>query len=343
MATRDSFSFFPQDDQFTFFSEKIEEETKFNKGKETTTWGQQLRFLLKVPSTENEEGNETEEGITDEQASELVILSLLGSTGDRDALEQKTISDAIKLSQVAAQELPGADKLEEYTMSFLPDHLMRCRAFSNAAELLSCHPFIRRRVFAVGIMEATLKEVADVLELRHIVGKYVAATDARRNPNMSKKDNVDPINFDIDAVACDGSRMIIDEIYRVTNSMGSSDSLGMATCLAAVGEGLLKCRQPRDAMLRLEEAVSLYRGILGPFHVHVAHALHQVAKALVKLGETRVALLKFAEAARIYEACNATLHYDSIQNAQSLASLLVDIGDMDKAESMFEEVIAMKM
>merc|ERR1712151_1015180 len=42
-------------------------------------------------------------------------------------------------------------------------------------------------------------------------------------------------------------------------------------------------------------------------------------------------------------ACNATLHHDSIQNAQSLAALLVDIGDMDKADSMFEEVIAMKM
>lgn len=60
------------------------------------------------------------------------------------------------------------------------------------------------------------------------------------------------------------------------------------------------------------------------------------------MGETRVALLKFAEAARIYEACNATLHYNSIANAQSLASLLVDLGDMDKAQSMFEEVIAMR-
>jgi tetratricopeptide (TPR) repeat protein len=67
-----------------------------------------------------------------------------------------------------------------------------------------------------------------------------------------------------------------------------------------------------------------------------------VAKALVKLGETRVALLKFAEAARIYEACNATLGYNSIANAQSLASLLVDLGDMDKAQSMFEEVISMR-
>ena len=76
--------------------------------------------------------------------------------------------------------------------------------------------------------------------------------------------------------------------------------------------------------------------------LQVADALHSVAKALVKLGETRVALLKFAEAARIYEACNATLHYNSIANAQSLASLLVDLGDMDKAQSMFEEVISMR-
>jgi tetratricopeptide (TPR) repeat protein len=74
----------------------------------------------------------------------------------------------------------------------------------------------------------------------------------------------------------------------------------------------------------------------------VADALHTTAKALVKLGESRVALLKFAEAARIYEACNATLHYNSIANAQSLASLLVDLGDMEKAQSMFEEVITMR-
>jgi tetratricopeptide (TPR) repeat protein len=136
--------------------------------------------------------------------------------------------------------------------------------------------------------------------------------------------------------------IIVDEVYKVTNSMGSSDSLGMATCLATVGDCLLKCRQPRDAMLRLEEAVSIYRGVLGPYHVYVAHALNSVAKALTKLGETRVSLLKFAEAARIYETCNATLHYDSISNAQSLASLLVDIGDIRKAEAMFEEVISMK-
>jgi tetratricopeptide (TPR) repeat protein len=70
--------------------------------------------------------------------------------------------------------------------------------------------------------------------------------------------------------------------------------------------------------------------------------LQTAAKALVKLAESRLALIKFAEAARIYESCNATLHYNSIANAQSLASLLVDLGDMDKAQSMFEEVISMR-
>lgn len=78
-----------------------------------------------------------------------------------------------------------------------------------------------------------------------------------------------------------------------------------------------------------------------PLH-KVADALHTAAKALVKVGESRAALLKFAEAARIYEACSSTLNYNSIANAQSLASLLVDLGDMEKAQSMFEEVIAMR-
>ena len=64
--------------------------------------------------------------------------------------------------------------------------------------------------------------------------------------------------------------------------MGFSDSLGMATCLATLGEAVLKSRQPRDAIMRLEEAVSIDRGLLGPYHVH---ALLSVAKALTKLGE----------------------------------------------------------
>jgi tetratricopeptide (TPR) repeat protein len=116
----------------------------------------------------------------------------------------------------------------------------------------------------------------------------------------------------------------------------------MAICLSTVGEGLLKGKQPRDAMLRLEEAVIIYRGILGQNHIDVARSLHSVARALVKLGENRVALHKFSEAAQIYEACNATMLFDSMANAQNLATLLVDLGEWEKANARFEDVIAKK-
>ena len=92
----------------------------------------------------------------------------------------------------------------------------------------------------------------------------------------------------------------------MTNNMGLSDSLGMATCLATVGEAVLKSQQPRDAMLRLEEAVIIDRGLFGPYHVH---ALLSAVKALTTLGE----LLEFAEASRINETYNATLHYPCLK------------------------------
>jgi tetratricopeptide (TPR) repeat protein len=171
----------------------------------------------------------------------------------------------------------------------------------------------------------------------------VASSGSHDEADELRDESFESIDFDPNAVLRDGARLIIDEAYAVVNrSSASLDSLNMAICLAAVGEGLLKGRQPRDAMLRLEEAVGIYRGLLGAYHIDVARALHNVARALVKLGETRVALLKFSEAARIYDACNATLHYDSIANAQNLANLLVDIGDWNQADEKLEEVISMK-
>lgn len=169
------------------------------------------------------------------------------------------------------------------------------------------------------------------------------ATNSTTESGPSAADNPN-LQVDINAVQRDGSRRIIDEVYRMVDlaSNNSGDSLSMAICLSTVGEGLLKSRQPREAMLRLEEAVGIYRGMLGPYHIDVARALNSVAKALVKLGESRVALLKFAEASRIYEACNATRHFDSIANSQSTASLLVDVGDWTKAEAKYDDVISLK-
>lgn len=335
MAERSLPAFTPEDDNYTFFSDMIEEENELVDANESS-WTAPLRFIFQNLSSE---ANGEAQKLTEEKVHELVAISIVGG-GDGKALSKTSISEAMTANQLSMHFMQGGDKFEEYAMTFLPTHLRNAKALASTAELLTDADFVRRRVFSLGIMEACGRQVADILDLRIQVGKVIAGRKAFSDASAAAKD--DDFGFDMDVTVCDAARMIIDEVYKVTNSMGSSDSLGMATCLATVGEALLKCRQPRDAMLRLEEAVSIYRGLLGPYHVFTAHALQSVAKALGKLGETRVALLKFAEAARIYEACNATLHYDSIANAQSLASLLVDIGDVRKAESMFEEVISMK-
>ena len=338
MALRPLPCFTPEDDQFNYFGYCIEEEAGM--GSLGGVWTAPLRFLAGLSNP-----NPKSKILTEERVHEIVCVSLVGG-GDNKALKKKSIAEAMKANQLSMKNMDGGDKFEEYVTAFLPEHLMQSKAYSGAGELLTDQNFVRRRVFSLGIMEATSRQIADIMDLRSYVGKGFSAKKIPSSPVRGHKEEDEPAstdpNFDIDEAVANASRVIIDEVYKVTNSMGVSDSLGMATCLAAVGETLLKCRQPRDAMLRLEEAVSIYRGLLGPYHVYVAHALHSVAKALAKIGETRVALLKFAEAARIYEACNATLHFDSIANAQALASLLVDIGDVRKAESMFEEVISMK-
>ena len=337
--------FTPSLDPFTFYNEMIKAESSISVNA-SPSWAASFKQFFQQPKSEMDVTTH----LSEEQVHELVVVSLVGG-GDNKALTKASIAEAIKANQSSTQQLEGGTKFEEYAMSFLPEHLMLAQAHSVAAELLVDSAFVSRRVFALGILESTSRQVADIVELRSSSGKsngnkkHGTSSEGLSSPSVhepSKHGDMSILGFDIDETVCSASKAIIDEVHKVTNSMGASDSLGMATCLATVGECLLKCRQARDANMRLEEAVTIYRGVLGPYHVHVAHTLNSVAKALTKLGETRVSLLKFAEAARIYETCNATLHYDSIANAQSLASLLVDIGDIRKAEAMFEEVIAMK-
>lgn len=342
MAERPLPSFTPEEDQYTYFGDLVQQETN-TASTFSNHWSAPLRYLFPPPP----EGNGSKlTHLTEEYIHELIAISLVGG-GDGKAFSKRNIRDAMRANQFSMTTIEGGDKFEEYTTSFLPEHLMYANAQTSAFELLTNPDFVRRRVFSLGIMEGTGRQVADIMDARSftakdMTAKKLASANGDDPKDVSDKLDKEEADVDIDKLVCEASRIVIDEVYKVTNNMGSSDSLGMATCLVTVGETLLKCRQPRDAMLRLEEGVSIFRGLLGPYHVYVAHALHSVAKSLSKLGETRVALLKFAEAARIYETCNATLHYDSIANAQSLASLLVDIGDVRKAEAMFEEVISMK-
>ena len=332
MAKRVSSCLTPDPDVFTSFSAKIEEERRIC-DESSTLWSTPLRFFAQQLSHDGRKLN----GFQDSESHKILLSSLL-EVGE-SMTNSDSIVDTLREGQIDVAVIPGGEKMEEYIVTFFPGHLMRCEVFTSAAELLSDPHFIGRRANALGIIEATSRQVADLQELRRLAGNITITL----NRKSSKDDAPVPTKVDINSIVRDGSRIIIDEICRVANRNESKpDSLGMAMCFAAVGEGLTKSRQPRDGTLRLDEAINMYKQLLGSYNVRVADALQTAAKALVKLGESRIALLKFAEAARIYESCGATLHYNSITNAQSLASLLVDLGDMEKAQSMFEEVISMR-
>eukprot|EP00536_Pseudo-nitzschia_multiseries_P004508 jgi/Psemu1/188278/e_gw1.75.26.1 len=335
MAKRSTPCLSPDTDDFTSYAGKIEEERKICTAS-STLWDTPLRFF----EQQLKNGSNSLTGFQDNEAHKIVLTSLL-EVGD-GMTTSNSILDTLREGQIDVAVIPGGDKMEEYIVTFFPGHLIRCEIFSTAAEVLSDPHFIGRRANALGIVEATSRQVADLQELRRLAGN-ATLTIPRKSTKEGSEGKMVPTKVDVNSIVREGSRIIIDEVSRVANkNENKPDSLGMAMCFAAVGEGLMKSRQPRDAMLRLEEAVGLYKELLGTYNTRVADALQTAAKALVKLGESRIALLKFAEAARIYESCNATLHYNSIANAQSLASLLVDLGDMEKAQSMFEEVISMR-
>jgi hypothetical protein len=242
--------------------------------------------------------NNQQSGLNGVEAHKLVVTSLL-NIGD-GLSKNGSVVDALRAGKSDVATLAGGDKMEEYISSFIPQHLMKCHALTSAAELLSDGHFIGRRVAALGIVEATSRHVADLQELRRVGGSLtfpvagsgktapetpnkLSATGASPQSPMAgglfPRDNADDADgpspastkFDVNGIVRDGSRIIIEEVYRVANKPeGSRDALGVAMCLAAVGDGLLKSRQPRDAMLRLEESVGIYRGLLGPYHVNVS-------------------------------------------------------------------------
>ena len=378
MATRPSSSFIPPIDDYTSFSSEIETEMKSQDGL-GAGWSAPLRSAAKYLA---QTLMQKKEGMEEYQFHRLVISSLIGVSSTKSRIP--SVAAALQDNRDSLVSLAGGDRVEAYIAAHMPNHLIRAKMLGMAGELLSDESYISRRVAALGTVEATRRQVADLVELRREVAKVASENKAAAasgsepktpDPRPSTPKNtggndsppasplvspplepafsedvdlsaplfVEKEDVDIGAVQRDASRRIVDEVYRVVDlSNNSSDSLNLAICLSTVGEGLIKSRQPREAMLRLEEAVGIYRGILGPFHIDVARALNSVARALSRLSESRVALLKFAEASRIFEACNATRHFDSIANSQSMASLLVDVGDWSKAEAKYEDVISLR-
>jgi hypothetical protein len=286
MANRSTPSLSPDVDDFTSFLGKIEEERKISR-ESSSLWTAPLRFLAQQLVAGN---SPLKGGIRDVDAHKLVVSALL-NVGDGVG-RSGSVSEALRAGEVDMALISGGARMEEYLGAFLPSHLMRCEAFSSAAEILSDSHFIGRRVQSLGIVEATSRQVADLQELRRVAGNVSFTIPSRQIDANAPKKNGGPtahatpvttdakdtetamVKTDVNSVVRDGSRIIIDEVYRVAHRPdGSIDSLGMAMCLASVGEGLLKSRQPRDAMLRLEEAVGIYRNLLGPFHTYVRKTL----------------------------------------------------------------------
>jgi len=294
--------------------------------------------------------------VTENQFHDLMAASLTGGWWS---------SSRSSICSVLERRDQVGPEMEFYIAAYLPSHLIRAKALSSAGELLVDSKFVLRRVSAMGPIESTRQQVADFIELRRAQPKGDSSqqdtttneyngdssdiTSLRSGRSLTSPKHAigyeTQLQFDISSILCDGSRRMIDEVYRAdTGNVSSSSSLSfsMAICLSIIGEGLLKCRQPREAMLRLEEAVGIYRGLLGRFNTDVARSLSCVGHAYVKMGESRVALLKFGEAARIYVECNATNHFDALANAQTMAALLVDLGDFSNAEAKYEDVIQIR-
>ena len=261
MAQRSTSCLSPDVDDFTSFSEKIEEERKIS-AESSTLWAKPLRFFTQELS--DGEGQKLT-GFQDNEPHKIVLSSLL-EVGEATS-NTKSIVDTLREGQIDVAVIPGGDKMEEYIVSFFPGHLMRCELYTSAAELLSDPHFIGRRANALGIIEATSRQVADLQELRRLAGN-ISLTLYRKSKNGAEDV---PIKTDVNSVVREGSRIIVEEITRVANRNESKpDSLGMAMCLGAVGEGLTKSRQPRDGMLRLEEAVNMYKELLGSYNIRVS-------------------------------------------------------------------------
>ena len=218
--------------------------------------------------------------------------------------------------------------MEEYSTENTPLHLIRAKMIPRAVEVLVDKDFCSRRVIALGPIEATRRHVSDLIELRRAHAAF----------NSSKKDAANEIN--IVSTVQEGAARIITEV--VQQSQSAPKSLDVAICLSTMGEGLIKARQPRDASERLEEAVDLYRELLGQNHIDSGRAVNALAKSLVKVNETRAALVRFGEASSTFEECKASNHFDSIANLQGMANLFVTSGDFQAATALYENVISRK-
>lgn len=346
MATRLSPSFAPKVDEFTSFVTELESEMRKDGHVNNGHWlSNAAKYFFSSQRVEN-----SSSGMSDRQFHELIVLSL-SRTGNENTI--CPLTDILKENKYTTKNESSRELNEQYIAAYLPTHLIRSKMLKSASIVLTDKDFIARRVSALGVVESSRRQVGDLLDLRREIqrlpfkGDFIShlndsSSDPFKESNSGSDYESQKYRIDINLVQREASRLVIEEAHRILDMSSSADTLNMAVCIYTIGNGFFKARQDRDALLRLEEAVGIYRRLLGPFHVDVARVINSLAKVLVKLGEKRGALMKFGEASKIFESCNSNSHYDSIVNIQLMANLLVDLGDWVEAEKKYENVISLK-
>lgn len=332
MASRSSSAFAPKADAFTSYSDELDAEIEREEKMQSSNWlSSAAKYLFSTRvQKQNKESSKT-------QFHELMAHALLSATDD-DGVECNTFDD---------------NNIEKYIAGHLPTHLIRAHMFTKAGDLLLDHEFISRRIYSLGCLEAAQQHMLDLFELRkehHHFGSVSRleendnnAEDASSKSGESSGNNNTRDVLDAGKIVREGSRRLTKAIRNEERRITESGiTIDLALCLSTIGEGLLKARQTKESIKRMDEAVVMFRDLLGSYHIEVARSLLSLAKAYIKTGDESTALEKLSEASRIYQSCGATRRYDAISNAQLMANLLINCGDWEQALSKYDEVIESK-
>jgi tetratricopeptide (TPR) repeat protein len=332
MASRSSSAFAPTPDNFTSYRDELHAEKAREDKMQSSNW---LTSAAKYLFSAQAKNQNKESSVT--QFHELMACALLRTSGDDSA----------------GTCLLDADNVEKYIVGHLPTHLIQAHMYAKAGDLLLDHEFIRRRISELGCLEAAQQHMFDLVELRRdhhqlsIVSKPEEGDNnvedtSSKSGESSTNNNVHDV-IDTGKIVREGSRRITKAIRNEEKrSSDSGVTIDLAICLSTVGEALLKARQTKESIKRLDEAVIMFRDLLGSYHIEVARSLLALAKAYIKTGDEKSAIVKLSEASRIYHSCNATLRHDAISCAQLLAGLFVNAGDWEQAVPKYDEVIELK-
>lgn len=312
MSLRASSTFAPSADKFTSFSKDLIMEGQRAGLIQSSSWLSNAAKMLF--------GSASIEATSDKKFHELMVC-------------------ALPVDRASTQTLHDGDMVQKYIAAYLPTHLLRARLYTDASKLLVDRSFIRQRVKALGIVDASQHHMMDLVELRKGIHTSKSEKNIENITITSESLPEQSDKIDSSKIVRESSRRLIETVRQAEDA---GDKIDVAICLGCVGENLLKAKQTKESIYRLEETISALQTLLGHQHVEVARSLNALAKAYIKAGDDQSALSKLIQADTIYALCNATQSNHAISNSQLIATLYVENGDLVNASSKFDEIIRSK-